>query len=581
MRFSHALIPTLRDAPKEAELISHKLLIRAGFIRPVAAGIYTLLPLGQKVRLKIEKIIREEMDAIGGQEISMPIVQPAELWQESGRWYQYGPELVRFKDRSERELVLATTHEEAVTDLVRRELRSYRQVPLVLYQIQTKFRDEPRPRGGLIRVREFTMKDAYSFHSTEEDLDAFYPKIRQAYERIFKRCGLDPVIVQGDPGLIGGRDSHEFMFLSNVGEDQVVLCEHCHYAANREIAQMFKAPVNHTEPMLPLEEVATPECESIQSLAEFLKIAPNRTAKAVFYIANETEFIFALIRGDLEVSETKLAHVMQARTLRTATEAEIRSIGAVPGYASPVGLPKQSVVKIVVDDSVINERNLVSGANREGYHLKNVNYRRDFIADVVADIALVREGDPCPNCRSPLSMKNAIELGHIFKLGTRYSEAMGAKILTQDGSERFLVMGCYGIGVGRLMAAVVEAHHDEKGIIWPEEIAPFHIALLVLNTDRAEQTELADKLYALLCAVGFEVLYDDRSESAGVKFNDADLIGIPYRIVIGSRSIANQTVELRRRRDGAKRELSYAQGLEALVHALKAELRAAQDTDSV
>jgi prolyl-tRNA synthetase len=572
MRFSQMLIPTLRDAPKEAELISHKLLVRAGFIRPVAAGIYTLLPLGQRVRLKIEKIIREEMDAIGGQEISMPIVQPAELWQESGRWYQYGPELVRFKDRAERDLVLATTHEEAVTDIVRREIRSYRQVPLILYQIQTKFRDEPRPRGGLIRVREFTMKDAYSFHSSEDDLDAFYPKIRQAYERIFRRCGLDPVIAQGDPGLIGGKDSHEFMLLSDAGEDQVALCEHCHYAANRGIAKFFKAPVNPTEPMLPLEEVATPGCESIQSLSEFLKIAPSRTAKAVFYVANETDFLFAVIRGDLEVSETKLTNAVGARTLRTATEAEIRSIGATPGYASPVGLLRQNTVKIIVDDSVIAERNLVSGANREGFHLKNVNYDRDFIADVVADIALARAGDPCPHCHNSLVLKNAIELGHIFKLGTRYSEAMGAKVLTKDGSEQFLIMGCYGIGVGRLMAAVVEAHHDEKGIIWPEEIAPFQIILIVLNTDQAEQRELAEKLYVLLRSAGFEVLYDDRPESAGVKFNDADLLGIPYRITIGPRNIQNKTIELRRRRDGIKRELSYAQGLDTLVHELRAEL---------
>ncbi len=572
MRFSHALIPTLRDAPKDAELISHKLLVRAGFIRPIAAGIYALLPLGQRVRLKIERIIREEMDAIGAQEISMPIVQPAELWHESGRWYQYGPELVRFKDRAERELVLATTHEEVVTDLVRREIKSYRQVPLVLYQIQTKFRDEPRPRGGLIRVREFVMKDAYSFHSSEDDLDAFYLKIRQAYEKIFRRCGLDFVIVQGDPGLIGGRDSHEFMLLSDSGEDQVMLCENCRYAANREIAKKFKAPVNPSEPMLPLEEVATPGCESIQSLAEFLKITAARTAKAIFYVANETDFVFALIRGDLEVSETKLANALGARTLRPATEDEIRAIGAVPGYASPVGLPKQSAVKLVVDDSVVAERNLVSGANRENFHLRNVNYGRDFGADILADIALARAGDPCPHCHSPLALKSAIELGHIFKLGTRYSEVMGAKILTKDGSERSLAMGCYGIGVGRLMAAIVEAHHDEKGIIWPEEIAPFQIALLVLNTDRPEQTELAEKLYALLCASGFEVLYDDRAESAGVKFTDADLIGVPYRMVIGSRTLQNKTIELRRRRDGTKRELSYAQGLEALVQKLRAAL---------
>lgn len=566
------LIPTLRDAPKDAELVSHKLLVRAGFIRPVAAGIYMLLPLGQRVRLKIEKIIREEMDAIGGQEIFMPIVQPAELWQESGRWYQYGPELVRFKDRAERELVLATTHEEAVTDIVRRELRSYRQVPMVLYQIQTNFRDEPRPRGGLIRAREFITKDAYSFHSTEEDLDAFYPKIRQAYERIFRRCGLDPVIVQGDPGLIGGRDSHEFMLLSDAGEDQVALCEQCRYAANRGIAQTFKAPANPTEPMLPLEEVSTPTCESIQSLCEFLKIAPARTAKAVFYIANETDCIFAIIRGDLEVSETKLANAVRAQHLRAATEAEIRSIGAVPGYATPVGLPKQSKVKIITDDSIVNERNLVSGANREGFHLKNVNYGRDFVADSVADIALARDGDPCPQCHSPLTLKNALELGHIFKLGTRYSEAMGAKILNRDGAEKALMMGCYGIGVGRLMAAIVEAHHDEQGIIWPQKVTPFDIAMIVLNTDQREIVNLAERLYGLLHKAGVTVLCDDRAESAGVKFTDADLIGIPYRLVVGPRGLKTQALELRRRRDGTKRELSYAQGLEALVQALQAEL---------
>jgi prolyl-tRNA synthetase len=517
-------------------------------------------------------VIREEMDAIGGQEISMPIVQPAELWQESGRWYQYGPELVRFKDRSNRDLVLATTHEEAVTDIVRREVRSYRQVPLVLYQIQTKFRDEPRPRGGLIRVREFTMKDAYSFHSTEEDLDTFYPKIRQAYEKIFRRCGLDSVIIQGDPGLIGGKDSHEFVLISEAGEDQIALCTHCQYAANLEIARTFKAPVNPNESMLPAEEVATPECFTIQAVAEFLNISPNRTAKAVFYMADETTFVFAVIRGDLEVNETKLANAVRARHLRAATEAEIRSAGAVPGYATPVGLPKQSRVKIVTDDSVVNERNLVSGANREGFHFRNVNYGRDFTADIVADIALARQSDLCPHCQSPLSVKNAIELGHIFKLGTRYSEAMGAKILDRDGIEKPVAMGCYGIGVGRLMAAVVEAHHDEKGMIWPETLAPFDLTLLVLNTDQRGQAELAEKLYNLLQAAGFDVLYDDRVESAGVKFKDAELLGIPYHVVIGPRGVKNQTVEVQRRRDTQKRSYSYAQGLDSLVQVLKAEL---------
>ena len=575
MKWSQALIPTLREEPKDAELASHKLLLRAGLARPLAAGIYTLLPLGQRVRLKIEHIIREEMNAIGGQEVLMPVVQPAEIWQESGRWSQYGAELVRFKDRNQRSMAIALTHEEAVTDLVRKHISSYRQLPLLLYQIQTKFRDEPRPRGGLVRVREFTMKDAYSFHTGFEDLDAFYPKVQGAYLKIFHRCGLDVLTVEADPGLIGGKDSHEFSLLNDSGEDQVVLCGHCNYVANVERAQTLKTVANRDESWRELELVETPHCTTIESLAKFLQLPTNKTAKAVFYTArypDRQELIFAVIRGDLEVNECKLARAAGTGDLRAATDEEIKVVGAVPGYASPVGLTQK--VKVIVDELIPDECNLVAGANREHFHLKNVNYGRDFHADVVADIASAREGDRCARCQQGfLKIKRAIELAHIFKLGTRYSASMRARYLDASGKEELIVMGCYGIGVGRLMAAIIEAHHDAKGIVWPASVTPFEATVLVLNSEDVAQQELGEQMYEALRQAQMEVLFDDRSESAGVKFKDADLIGIPLQIVIGPRGLKNKMLELQRRRDGSKRDLSYAEGFQTLVQAVMEEVR--------
>lgn len=570
MRLSQALLPTLKEEPKDAEMISHKLMIRAGLIRPLASGIFTYMPLGWRVLKKIEDIMREEMDAIGGQELKLPLAQPAEMWQESGRWYSYDQELMRFKDRGERDMVLATTHEEAVTDLVRREVRSYRQLPLMLYQIQIKFRDEPRPRGGLIRVREFIMKDAYSFHATIKDLDEFYPKIYQAYLNIFRRCGLDPTVVEADPGLIGGFASHEFMLPNESGEDLFVKCTSCDYAANLANAVAQKEPFADDEE-LPLEEVATPSCYTIEAVANFLKIPTKKTAKAVFYKTGD-QIVFVVIRGDLEVNEAKLTRVLNTANFAPATEDEIRSIGAVPGYASPIGLKARSgSLKVIVDDSIPKCKNLVSGANKEGYHLKNVNYPRDFKADIVADIATVRDGDRCVRCGARLEIKRAIELGHLFKLGTRYSEAMGAFFIDKDGKEKPLIMGCYGIGTGRLMAAVIERHHDERGIIWPKEIAPFHAIILLLNTDEKAQVELGDELYERLRTEKIEVLLDDRDASAGFKFKDAELIGIPLMLVVGPRGIENKTVELQRRADGQKQEASYAK-LDKVVETVKREM---------
>ncbi len=567
MRLSQYLLPTLKEEPKEAELVSHKLLLRAGLIRPLSTGIYTYLPLGWRVLRKIERIVREEMDAIGGQELHMPIAHPAELWERTGRLADFGPQLIHFKDRTGREFVLGPTHEEVITDLARREIRSYRQLPLMLYQIQTKFRDEPRPRGGLVRVREFPMKDGYSFHESLEDLERYYPKVYQAYLNIFRRCGLEPVPVEADPGLMGGTGSHEFMLPNDSGEDTFVQCSRCDYAANLAAARA-EHEAHDQEEELPLEEVATPDCWSIAAVADFLGIPQWKTAKAVFYRTGE-ELIFAVIRGDLEVNEAKLSRALGTADLRPATEPEIMEIGAVPGYASPIGL-RDERLKVIVDDSITKVRNLVAGANKEGYHLKNVNFPRDFQAEV-ADIALVRDGDRCSHCGGRLEVKRAIELGHIFKLGTKYSEALGATFLDREGKERPFFMGCYGIGLGRLMAAVIEAHHDEKGIIWPTSIAPFQVIILVLNSAEPAQAMLGERLYKEL-SQEFEVLYDDRDESAGVKFNDADLIGVPVQVVVGPQGLSSGELEVRRRGGGSRR-LSLAEGLERVVAVIREELQ--------
>ncbi|MCR4404618.1 MAG: proline--tRNA ligase [Candidatus Acetothermia bacterium] len=568
MRLTRYLLPTLKEDPKDAELASHKLLLRAGLIRPLSAGIYSHLPLGWRVLRKIEAIMREEMDAISGQELHLPIAHPAELWAATGRLEEIGPELIRFQDRAGRAFVLGPTHEEVIAELARREIRSYRQLPLMLYQIQTKFRDEPRPRGGLIRVREFTMKDGYSLHESLADLESYYPHVYRAYLRIFRRCGLAALPIEADPGLMGGTGSHEFMLPNDAGEDTFVQCDRCGYAANLANAVAAQA-ASDDEPELALEQVATPGYYTIEAVAGYLKVPESRTAKAVFYRAGD-ELVFAVIRGDLEVNEAKLARALGTADLRPATEDEIMAVGAVPGYASPVGL-KNAKLKVIVDQSIPRAKNLVAGANREGYHLRNVNFPRDFAADKVAEIALVREGDRCSRCDGTLRVRRGIELGHIFKLGTKYSEALGATFLDREGRARPIVMGSYGIGTGRLLAAVVEAHHDERGIVWPASIAPFQVIIIVLNEEEPDQHELGERLYTAL-GREFEVLFDDRAESAGVKFNDADLIGIPLQVIVGPRGMQEGSIEVRRRADGQAKRVALDTELENLGAIIRQEL---------
>ena len=551
MRMSQLFGNTLRENPADAEMPSHQLLVRAGMIRPLAAGIYSYLPLGWRVLRKIEAIMRQEMEAVGAQDMMMPVVHPAELWQATGRWQSMGPNMGRLRDRTGRDLVLAVTHEEVVADLARHEIRSYRQLPRLVFHIQTKFRDEPRPRGGLVRVREFTMKDAYSLDADWQGLDAAYLKMYQVYANIFRRCNVETLVVQADVGQMGGSASQEFMALNEHGEDTLILCPACGYAANVERATFAKPEVER-QPEGDAEEMATPGCKTIADVAAFVGVPTHQTLKAVFYVTADGEFIFAVIRGDLDVNETKLRNLLGGAEFGPATDAEIVAIGAVPGYASPRGL---TGVRVIADDSVCLGNNFVAGANREGYHLLNVNYPRDFEAELVADFALARAGDACPTCGAALTEARGIELGHLFKLGTRYSEALGATYLDADGQARPIVMGSYGIGTGRLMAVVVEQHHDEHGIVWPVEISPYHVHLINLGRDAEEEaTKTAETLYTDLLAQDFEVLYDDRDERAGVKFNDADLIGVPVRVTVSRRSLAQNGVEVKRR-DASERTI--------------------------
>jgi prolyl-tRNA synthetase len=576
MRLSQTFFQTLRDAPTEAEAPSHQYLLRAGYIAPLAAGIFSYLPLARRTLDKIEAIIRGEMNAIGGQEVTMPVVQPAEIWQQTGRWYSIDAEMGRFKDRGGREMCLAMTHEEAVADLARRMVRSYRQLPRLIYQLQTKFRDDPRPRAGLIRVREFTMKDSYSLDADWDGLDRQYEAHYRAYFNIFRRCGLPVVAVRSDTGMMGGQMAHEFMFLTPIGEDTLLICPACGYSANRQIARFQKGAASSETPR-PIEKVATPGTKTIHELALLLGVPESRTAKAVFLIATlpdagktREQFIFVVIRGDMDVNETKLAKALQAQTLRAATEAEIRAIGAVPGYASPVGLVKNAAWKTVVDDSIPLAPNLTAGANEDGFHLLHVNYGRDFTADIVADIAAAREGDGCPECGAPLGESRGVEVGNIFKLGTHYTTAVGATFLDKDGCEKPIILGSYGIGVGRLLACVAEAHHDEFGLAWPAAVAPYQVHLVELRGRRVDGNEpnerLAEKIYQELCSAGVETLWDDRDESPGVKFNDADLIGLPIRITVSERAARQGGVELKRRSQPEKTIIS----LEDLIPAIRA-----------
>ncbi len=546
MRMSKMFSLTWRDAPSEAEVASHQLLVRAGFIQQLGAGIFSALPLAKRSLTKIENIMRDEMNAIGGQELTMPVIHPGDIWKESGRWYQIGAEMGRFQDRVGRDMVLAMTHEEIVADLVRKEIRSYKQLPQLIYHIQTKWRDDPRPRAGLIRVREFTMKDSYSLDLDWEGLDRQYRAHYQAYFNIFNRCGLDTVAVKADVGMMGGKLSHEFMYLTPIGEDTLIICNHCGYTANRQVA-LFRKPPAAPEELKPLEPVATPHTATIEDLAALLQLPKAKTAKAVFMVATIAEgkqdvdkFVFAVVRGDMEVNETKLANALKAKDLRPAREEEIRATGAVPGYASPIGL-KDTLV--VVDDLIPASPNLVAGANREGYHLLNTNYGRDYAATIVTDIAMAEEGAACIQCGNPLHAARGVEVGNIFQLGTRYSDALGCKYLDKDGQAKPVIMGSYGIGSGRLLACVAEAYHDDHGLTWPITVAPYAVHLVVLSG--AEAT--ADQVYNDLTAAGISTLYDDRDETPGVKFNDADLIGLPLRLTVSGRSLKQGGVEFKRR----------------------------------
>ncbi|MDO8483735.1 MAG: proline--tRNA ligase [Candidatus Limnocylindrales bacterium] len=562
MRLSKLFFTTLRDDPADAEMPSHRLLLRAGYVRQLGSGIYSLLPLGFRVNRRVEQIVREEMDRIGCQEMEMPVVHPADVWRASGRYDAVGPEMGRFKDRAGRDMVLAMTHEEVVGLLLADIVRSYRQLPMMVYHFQTKWRDEPRARGGLIRVREFVMKDAYSIDRDEAGLDVSYWAQHGAYVRIFERLGLKTIAVSSDVGMMGGSQAHEFMVLNPAGEDVLVLCEACGYAANRQVAVVPRPDPPQEEP-LPLEEIATPGTTTIASLAAFLGIGPERTAKAAFFMTGDGRLVSAIVRGDHEVNETKLFNAVKASGgMRPAQVEEIRAAGMEPGYGSPIGAHDTVVV---IDELAARSANLVAGANREGFHNRNVNHGRDFQADIVADLTTAMEGDPCPTCGQPVILRNGIEVGNIFKLGTKYTDAFGATYLGEDGVAHQIVMGSYGIGIGRNVACIVEAHHDDKGIVWPAEVAPYAAHLVSIGAAREPQVaEIAERLHAFSIEAGREILWDDRDESPGVKFTDAELLGMPWILTVSPRSLAAGGVEVTERATG-ERSTRSIEAVEALI----------------
>ena len=556
MRLSKLFFTTLRDDPSEAEMPSHRLLLRAGYVRQLGAGLYSLLPLGFRVTRRVEQVIREEMDRIGCQEMEMPVIHPADLWRESGRYDQIGPEMARFKDRSGRDMVIAMTHEEVVADLLRDIVRSYRQLPVMVYHFQTKFRDEPRSRGGLIRVREFVMKDSYSCDRDEAGLDRSYQLHHEAYGRIFERLGLRAIAVASDVGMMGGSQAHEFMVLNPSGEDVLALCESCGFSANRQVAAVRPPTIPEAE-QRPMEEVETPGTTTIAELAAYLGIEPAETAKAAFFVAGDGRLVTAIVRGDREVNETKLANVVRAEGgLRPALAEEIAAAGMEPGYGSPIGAHDTMVV---VDEIAAGTPNLVAGANRVGWHMRNVNVGRDFRPDLIADIDNAQEGDPCPSCGLPVVLRNGVEVGNIFKLGTKYTAALGATYLGEDGQAHPIVMGSYGIGLGRNVACIVEAHHDDKGIVWPAQVAPYAAHLVAIGSNRDPQVaNIAERLHAAALAAGpeHEILYDDRDESPGVKLTDAELLGMPRILTVSPRSIAAGGVEVTIRATGARSTIS-------------------------
>ena len=549
MRASQFLSRTLRQDPGEAETVSHRLMLRAGMMMQVAAGVYSYLPLALRSIRKIEQIVREEMNAAGGQEVLMPTLQPLELWRLTGRDEAFGENLFRLFDRRERGMVLAPTHEETVTAIAAAHVESYRDLPLTLYQIQTKFRDEPRPRAGLLRGREFSMKDAYSFDANQESLDATYQRMRVAYRNIFRRCGLPTIEVEADSGAIGGKDSHEFIMPAESGEDVILVCEESSYAANVERAASIIDPAPEGAP-LEMAMVDTPGVTTIADLARLLGIPESQTLKAVFYQVDngqaDGETALVTIRGDIEVNEVKLKNHLHANNLRLANADEAAAAGLTPGSTSPVGL---TGVRRIADPSIQQGANFAAGANQPGKHYVNVNYPRDFEVDEITDIATAREGDTSPDSKGKLAAIRGIEVGHVFKLGTFFTDAMGVEYSDENGKLNPVLMGCYGIGVTRVLAAAIEQNHDDKGVIFPAPIAPFQVHLLALNADDEQVKAEATTLYEQLEAAGYETLYDDRVESAGVKFNDADLLGLPVRAVVSPRNLKQGIVELKRRRD--------------------------------
>ncbi|PIE73977.1 MAG: proline--tRNA ligase [Deltaproteobacteria bacterium] len=567
MRYSQTLIPTLRENPAGADVVSHRLMLRAGFIRKLTAGIYSYLPLGLAAIRKVENIVRQEMNLAGAQELLLPMVQPADLWEESGRYEKYGPELLRFRDRHERESCLGPTHEEVVTDIARRELHSYRDLPVNMYQIQTKFRDEIRPRFGLMRGREFIMKDAYSFDVDDAAASVSYQKMYEAYRRIFTRCGLEFRAVQADSGSIGGSFSHEFMVLAETGEDTIVVCNECQYAANMEKARVVPAESPDTSPLLEMARVETPGKRKIATVCAFLDIAPKQLVKTMVFKADGA-FVAVLVRGDRDVEEVKLKNLLGAVDLEMAGDQEVFDATGVPtGYLGPVGLN----IRVVADQEVTRMKNFYVGGNEKNYHLQNVNYDRDFTAESVADLRQITCDDPCPECGGHLQLTEGIEVGHVFKLGTGYSQSMNATFQDRNGEEKHFVMGCYGVGITRVVAAAIEQNHDEHGIVFPVAIAPVTVALLNLDPKVDRLTEASEKLYRALQQAGIDVLLDDRAERAGAKFKDADLIGAPFRVTVGKGFLKTGLVELSERAGGEVEEYS----LEEVVGRLQEKIRSA------
>jgi prolyl-tRNA synthetase len=555
MRWSESLIPTLKEDPQDAEVVSHKLMIRGGYVRKLISGVYTYLPLGLRVLEKVEKIIREEMDAKGSQEVFLCSMNPPELWRKTGRYDLLGDILIKFKDRHGKELILGPTHEEVITDLVANNVRSYKELPLILYQIQTKFRDEPRPRFGIMRTSEFIMKDAYSFDSDAAGLEESYKKMYEAYCRIFTRCGLPYIAVEADPGMMGGSISHEFMVPSEAGEDNIVVCSKCKYAASVDVAGCkSKTKTASKEKALPIAQVDTPDITTIEKVSALLKAGPERLVKTLIYIADGSP-VAILIRGDYEANETKIKNYLKAAVLELADAKTIEELTRAPvGFSGPISIGN---IRIIADNAIRHMTNFIVGANRKDAHLINVNIGRDFEVKEFADLRMITKDDGCPICGRPVDIKHAIEVGHTFKLGTKYSDALDAKVLDKDGKEIAVIMGCYGIGVTRILASIIESNNDKDGMIWPLSVAPYHAVIIALNMDDKKVKESSENIYKRLSGAGVEVLFDDRDETAGVKFKDADLIGIPIKIIVGAKNAKKGIVEIKDRRTGAVEEVCH------------------------